>query len=56
MCGPNFCAMKITHEVRDWADKNQVAADKAVEQGLAARAEAFRKQGGEIYGKKTEGG
>jgi phosphomethylpyrimidine synthase len=52
MCGPNFCAMKITHEVRDWADKNQVPADKAVEQGLAERAVEFRKQGGEIYGKR----
>jgi phosphomethylpyrimidine synthase len=52
MCGPNFCAMKITHEVRDWADKHQVPTEQAVEQGLAERAAEFRKQGGEIYGKK----
>jgi phosphomethylpyrimidine synthase len=56
MCGPNFCAMRITHEVRDWADKHHVPTEQAVEQGLAERAAEFRKQGGEIYGKKAGSG
>jgi phosphomethylpyrimidine synthase len=38
MCGPKFCSMKISQEVRDYAEK-----------GMAERSEAFRAQGGEIY-------
>ena len=49
MCGPAFCAMKITHDVRDWAQSHQVPVDLAVEQGLAERAAEFRRQGGKIY-------
>jgi phosphomethylpyrimidine synthase len=49
MCGPAFCAMKITHDVRDWAHSHQVPVDQAVEQGLAERAAEFRRQGGKIY-------
>lgn len=41
MCGPRFCAMEISQQVRD------SAAD--IERGLAERAEEFRKGGGEIY-------
>ncbi|HVE87323.1 MAG TPA: phosphomethylpyrimidine synthase ThiC, partial [Myxococcales bacterium] len=41
MCGPQFCSMKITQEVRD-------AAVEA-EQGMAQKAEEFRNTGGEIY-------
>ncbi len=43
MCGPKFCAMETTRQVREQA---------ARENGLAARAEAFRAQGGEIYVKR----
>jgi phosphomethylpyrimidine synthase len=38
MCGPKFCSMKISQEVRDYAEK-----------GMAEKSEAFRKEGGEIY-------
>ncbi len=41
MCGPNFCSMKITQDVRDYAAE--------VEQGLADKAKEFREKGGEIY-------
>ena len=44
MCGPKFCSMKITQEVRDLARAE-------VEQGLAQQAEAFRAGGAEIYKK-----
>jgi phosphomethylpyrimidine synthase len=48
MCGPAFCAMKITQDIRELS-----AADEAArERGLKARAEAFRQQGGEIYSGK----
>ncbi len=46
MCGPKFCSMKITQDVRDYAD-----ALKQGEEGMAAKAEEFRATGSEIYRK-----
>ena len=44
MCGPHFCSMKITQEVRDYAAEKQ-----AVEAGMQEKAKEFREQGAEIY-------
>ena len=44
MCGPKFCSMKITQEVRDYADKQ-----KAQRQGMEEKAVEFVKKGAEIY-------
>ncbi len=49
MCGPRFCSMKITQEVREYAAARGLDAAAAVEAGLAERAEAFRRGGGELY-------
>ncbi|MDC8013350.1 phosphomethylpyrimidine synthase ThiC [Tahibacter soli] len=50
MCGPHFCSMKITQDVRDYAAEQGVAADAAaLEHGMAQKAEEFRKAGSEIY-------
>jgi phosphomethylpyrimidine synthase len=50
MCGPKFCSMKITQEVRDYAAREGVAAETvALAQGLREKAEEFRQGGGEIY-------
>jgi len=49
MCGPQFCSMKITQDVRDYAAKLGVDAEKALETGLQEKSEEFRKTGGEIY-------
>lgn len=46
MCGPKFCSMKISREVRDFADA-QAAQAKAA--GMAGMASAFRERGGDIY-------
>jgi phosphomethylpyrimidine synthase len=43
MCGPKFCSMRITEEVRE------LAARQEVEAGLAAKAAEFREGGGRIY-------
>src|SRR5436190_655402 len=52
MCGPKFCSMKITQEVREYAAQQGVAAETvALAQGLREKAEEFRKGGGEIYRK-----
>jgi phosphomethylpyrimidine synthase len=50
MCGPQFCAMKITQDVRDYAQQQGIQDLKqAVEQGLKEKATEFNTQGGEIY-------
>src|SRR5262245_49448450 len=52
MCGPHFCSMKITQDVRDYAAKHGIAEETAaIAQGLREKAEEFRKSGGEIYRK-----
>ena len=49
MCGPKFCSMKITQEVREFAAQKGVAEGEALTQGMAAKAEEFQKAGGRLY-------
>ncbi|MCB1627684.1 MAG: phosphomethylpyrimidine synthase ThiC, partial [Xanthomonadales bacterium] len=49
MCGPNFCSMKITQDVRDYAAEQGLSDQQALEQGMADKAREFRQQGGEVY-------
>jgi phosphomethylpyrimidine synthase len=51
MCGPKFCSMKITQEVREFTAKQELAVLNAsdVEAGLKEKAEEFRASGGELY-------
>ncbi|MDQ4122948.1 MAG: phosphomethylpyrimidine synthase ThiC [Acidobacteriota bacterium] len=49
MCGPHFCSMKITQEVREFAAENQVDETSAIELGLKAKSAEFVTAGGEIY-------
>jgi phosphomethylpyrimidine synthase len=49
MCGPHFCSMKITQDVRDYARAKGLNEDSAVEAGLAEKAEEFIQQGAEVY-------
>jgi len=49
MCGPKFCSMQITQEVRDYARKKGVAEDAALTEGLAEKATEFKKKGSELY-------
>ncbi|MEM9103225.1 MAG: phosphomethylpyrimidine synthase ThiC [Pseudomonadota bacterium] len=52
MCGPHFCSMKITQDVRDYAAKNQLSnIDVAVEMGMQEKAEEFLETGANIYRK-----
>jgi phosphomethylpyrimidine synthase len=52
MCGPQFCSMKITQEVRDYARDHGIAdVEAAVESGLSEKAQEFRRAGG-IYIKR----
>ncbi|HKQ37626.1 MAG TPA: phosphomethylpyrimidine synthase ThiC [Verrucomicrobiae bacterium] len=49
MCGPHFCSMKITEDVRKFAAEQNISAEAAVEEGLKAKAEEFRTRGAEVY-------
>ena len=49
MCGPKFCAMKITQDVREYARKQGVDAEQALTIGMDDKAKEFREGGGKIY-------
>ncbi len=49
MCGPNFCSMKITQDVRDYARERGLDTQEALEKGMDEKAEEFRKKGNELY-------
>ena len=51
MCGPHFCSMKITQDVRDYAAKLGVDDAAALEKGMESKAIEFVKKGAEIYSK-----
>jgi phosphomethylpyrimidine synthase len=49
MCGPKFCSMRITQDIRDYAAKRGLDDDSAIADGMTEKAEEFRKRGSEIY-------
>jgi phosphomethylpyrimidine synthase len=49
MCGPHFCSMKITQDVRDYAEAKGVDEAQALSRGLEEKAAEFRDSGGAIY-------
>jgi phosphomethylpyrimidine synthase len=52
MCGPHFCSMKITQDVREYAEKQGISDIEALKQGMAVKAVEFVKSGSEIYQKQ----
>ncbi|HGG60611.1 MAG TPA: phosphomethylpyrimidine synthase ThiC [Gammaproteobacteria bacterium] len=52
MCGPHFCSMKITQDVRDYADSLGVSEQQALEKGMREKAIEFVESGAEIYKKE----
>jgi len=49
MCGPHFCSMKITQEIRHFAGEKGLTDDQAMEAGMQEKAEQFKQAGSEIY-------
>lgn len=49
MCGPSFCSMKITQEVRDYAEAQGISEDEAIDLGMQAQAQQFVEKGAEVY-------
>jgi phosphomethylpyrimidine synthase len=51
MCGPHFCSMRITEDVRKFAAEQRITEEAAIEEGLKQKATEFTKSGAEIYAK-----
>ena len=51
MCGPHFCSMKITQDVRDYAAKLNMKPEEALQKGMAEKSTEFRIGGAEVYKK-----
>jgi phosphomethylpyrimidine synthase len=49
MCGPKFCSMKITQDVRDYADAKGLNEASALAEGMAEKSAEFKARGGEFY-------
>lgn len=49
MCGPNFCSMKITEDVRRYAAEHGMNAEEALAVGMAEKSREFVEKGGEVY-------
>jgi phosphomethylpyrimidine synthase len=55
MCGPKFCSMQITQELREFAARQGVDEAEAVAAGMQAKSSQFRQAGGELYVRIGEG-
>jgi phosphomethylpyrimidine synthase len=51
MCGPHFCSMKITEDVRRYAAEKGIEENAAIDEGLRTKAKEFQEAGAEIYSK-----
>jgi phosphomethylpyrimidine synthase len=51
MCGPHFCSMKITEDVRKYAAEQGIAEDEALKKGMEAKSKEFVEKGAEVYAK-----
>jgi phosphomethylpyrimidine synthase len=51
MCGPHFCSMRITEDVRRYAEEKGIDEAAAIERGLQEKAKEFQETGTEIYAK-----
>lgn len=49
MCGPHFCSMKITQDVRDYAAEKGLSEDEALKKGMQEKASQFKESGSNIY-------
>jgi phosphomethylpyrimidine synthase len=51
MCGPHFCSMKITEDVRKYAAEQGIAEEEAIKKGMEAKSKEFVEKGAEVYAK-----
>ncbi|MGD0061027.1 MAG: phosphomethylpyrimidine synthase ThiC [Verrucomicrobiia bacterium] len=51
MCGPHFCSMKITEDVRKYAEEQGIAESEALKKGMEAKSKEFVEKGAQVYSK-----
>jgi phosphomethylpyrimidine synthase len=51
MCGPHFCSMKISEDVRKYAAAQNLSEDEALKKGMEEKSKEFAEQGSELYTK-----
>jgi len=51
MCGPHFCSMKISQDVRDYAKEKGIKEEEALKQGMDEKSQQFLEEGAEVYHK-----
>ena len=49
MCGPHFCSMKITEDVRKFAAEQKLSEEEALQVGLEQKAKEFAEKGVDVY-------
>ncbi|WIY05238.1 phosphomethylpyrimidine synthase ThiC [Amycolatopsis mongoliensis] len=49
MCGPKFCSMRITQDVRKYAEEHGLSTVEAIEAGMASKSAEFTESGGQVY-------
>jgi phosphomethylpyrimidine synthase len=49
MCGPKFCSMRISHDIRNFAKENHLDTNEAIVKGMKEKADEFKQTGGNIY-------
>ncbi|MBG9750481.1 phosphomethylpyrimidine synthase ThiC [Bacillus thuringiensis] len=49
MCGPKFCSMRISHDIREYAKENDLETTEAIEKGMKEKAEQFKEAGSHLY-------
>jgi phosphomethylpyrimidine synthase len=49
MCGPHFCSMKITEDVRKYAAEQAISEEEALAKGMAENSKEFVESGAEVY-------
>ena len=49
MCGPKFCSMRITQDIRDYAEEHGLDTQEAIEAGMKEKADTFKSAGNSIY-------
>ncbi|WP_027138046.1 phosphomethylpyrimidine synthase ThiC [Gaetbulibacter saemankumensis] len=49
MCGPKFCSMKISQEVRDFAAENDIIENEVIRKGMNEKSQEFKEKGSEVY-------
>ncbi|MGF9964062.1 phosphomethylpyrimidine synthase ThiC [Bacillus rhizoplanae] len=49
MCGPKFCSMRISHDIREYAKENDLETTEAISKGMKEKAEEFKETGSQLY-------